>query len=50
MAFAEIVVNDWFVPMLYQLFDNDAADVTGSAGDQNLHVCLVYFEAPLGGA
>jgi hypothetical protein len=37
VACAQIVVYDGFVTVVDQLFDDNAADVTCSAGDQNLH-------------
>src|SRR5262245_35385276 len=41
MAFAEIVVYNDIVTLFDQLFDDHAADVTGPAGDQNLHESLI---------
>src|SRR5262245_66496929 len=41
MAFAEIVVYKDIVTLFDQLFDDHAANVTGPAGDQNLHESLI---------
>ena len=39
MAFAQIIEHDCLMAVLQQLFDDGAADVTGSASDQNIHAC-----------
>src|SRR5437764_10047162 len=37
MSFREIVINGHFVPAIEQFLRADRADVTGPAGDENVH-------------
>src|ERR1041384_7224259 len=43
MAFFQVVINDHVVARLYQLFRDNAADVTGAACNQNIHINYNFY-------
>jgi hypothetical protein len=37
MSFNQVVVNNYFMAVLHQFFGDDAADITGAAGNKHTH-------------